>query len=154
MLEDVLGRLFTRESIDGHGTCPPYLYRWHLLKVGKWCSVYLHHFVGDDWSSDMHDHPKRFVSIGLKGEYLEETPGRAHRYKAPWIRSFPARWIHRIRARDCWTLVFVGPASREWGFWHFFQPNTHMFGYTSGWGWIPWEPYVHDKEMCEVVKTC
>jgi hypothetical protein len=58
----LLNKLFgPAEEINGH-RCPTYLYRWMLIKRQNW-SIYLHHFVGDDWSLDLHDHPKRFISI-------------------------------------------------------------------------------------------
>lgn len=135
--------LFRREEISGGGICDPYLIRWRLFRWGGF-AVYLHHFVGDDWSRDLHDHPKRFVSIGLRGSYLEETPLCVELFRAPWFRSFPATHQHRIRLNagtDCWTLVFVGRAVRQWGFWH-------------GGSWIPWRDYVGDLDLVAQVKTC
>ena len=95
--------------------------------------IYLHKFLASDWSRDLHDHPKRFVSIGLWGGYVEERLVRhpyhhlgdsrswrdRRQYKAPWIRTFPANHIHRVRVtpKGCWTLVLVGGTTREWGFW-------------------------------------
>jgi hypothetical protein len=136
----LLDRLFVREDIDGNGRCPTYLHRWTVFQPRRprWFwrgfGVYLHKFVGDDWSLDMHDHPKRFISIGLSGSYREETPTAdwfesdddvVERidtvYHAPWIRTFPAHHIHRIAlmgGRPCWTLVIVLRHVREWGFWH------------------------------------
>lgn len=115
------------EEINGANRCPTYLYRWHVLKT-RWFKMYLHHFVGDDWSLDLHDHPKRFISIGLKGSYIETTPYpdgfplcmHTTTYKAPWFRSFPAEHIHRLEvpSKSCWTLVIVLQATRDWGFWH------------------------------------
>src|SRR5256885_6406288 len=113
-----LNRVFQREEMDGDGRCPTYLVRWTLLKFWGGRSLYLHHFVGDDWALDLHDHPKRFVSIGLWGGYIEETPSpkliRAVSedvYRAPWIRTFPATHVHRLRmlapGAECWTLVAV-----------------------------------------------
>ena len=58
-IETLLNRAFGRpEEINGANRCPTYLYRWHLLKT-RWFKAYLHHFVGDDWSVDFDDHPKR-----------------------------------------------------------------------------------------------
>jgi hypothetical protein len=141
---------FRKEEINGDGACPTYLYRWTLLRLGP-IAVYLHHFVGDDWSRDLHDHPKRFITIGLKGKYREITPARApwdlpgayevHDFRAPWIRTFPAEHRHRILANDCWTLVIVGQKVREWGFWH------------DGTFW-PWRQYVNDRRMVTEVKSC
>lgn len=127
-------RLFSREEINGDGLCPTYLFRWTLLAT-PWFKIYLHRFVGDDWSRDLHDHPKRFISIGLRGCYAEESwigdGTRTRIFVAPWIRTFPAEHRHRLflLGRECWTLVIVGPAVRDWGFW---SPR----------GWIRWDHYV------------
>lgn len=124
----LLTRIFGQpEEINGRHRCPTYLYRWFLLKT-RWANVYLHHFVGDDWALDLHDHPKRFISIGLKGSYIEWIPdcsivglGESFRvYNAPWARTFPADHIHRLtmirsggsngapeKTHDCWTLAIT-----------------------------------------------
>jgi hypothetical protein len=138
----LIDRIFKLEEINGRNRCATYLYRWTLLAT-KGFSVYLHHFVGDDWSRDMHDHPKRFVSIGLWGRYLEETPSGERVYRAPWVRTFPAHHIHRIRMIDggtCWTLVIVLKVVREWGFWHVGR-------------WIPWREYVGGP-TADQMKNC
>lgn len=155
----LLDRLFGKaEEINGAERCPTYLYRWTILKWGK-RGIYLHHFVGDDWSRDLHDHPKRFISIGLKGGYVEWTPctrcyipcgfENQRVYNAPWIRTFPAEHIHRLTmfrthptgvVQDCWTLVLVGNATRQWGFWHLGE-------------FIPWRKYV-DSHTATRMKAC
>ena len=71
MIGRLLTKLFKREDFDRVGKI--YLVRWTLIKHKSW-SLYLHQFLGDDWALDLHDHPKRFVSVGLKGKYIEETP--------------------------------------------------------------------------------
>lgn len=147
-------RVFQYEEMDGDGRCATYLRRWTLLKLWGGRSVYLHHFVGDDWSLDLHDHPKRFISIGLRGRYIEETPGsvpgsvypqppRERLYVAPWIRTFPATHVHRIRlvnGQQCWTIVVVLRTTRPWGFWH-----QHR--------WVPWRTYVGSAVATER-KSC
>ncbi len=151
-------RMFQREEMDGDGRCPTYLIRWTLLKLWGGRSIYLHKFVGDDWSYDLHDHPKRFISLGLKGSYVEQTPApeadaiypysrnqyRERASSAPWIRTFPAAHVHRIRLRadrrPCWTLVIVLKTSRRWGFWN----SGH---------WIPWRDYVNSETATER-KSC
>lgn len=152
----LLDRIFHMEEINGAERCPTYLYRWTLLKF-RGRGVYLHHFVGDDWSLDLHDHPKRFISIGLRGCYRETTPipqvgpddegglrmQRDHIFQAPWFRSFPAEHIHRISMVDggeCWTLVIVLKAVRPWGFWHLGE-------------FIPWRKYV-GSETADKMKAC
>ena len=134
----LIDKLFRHESISGDGLCPTYLHRWTLLKLPG-ARVYLHKFVGDDWSKDPHDHPKDFISIGLRGRYWETSydtdKPRDTSWAAPWIRWFPARHTHRIELysdrKPCWTLCIVGWRKREWGF------------LLHGEQWIPWDRYVH-----------
>lgn len=148
----LLSRLFVLEEINGHHRCPTYLYRWILLST-PWFKAYLHRFVADDWSLDLHDHPKRFLSIGLRGSYVEHQPhGRARVYSAPWCRSFPAQHVHRLTlpAGDCWTLVVVFQTVRSWGFWHHAENAT-----GSGWRFIPWREYVApDNKLADERKAC
>ena len=136
----LLDLLFAHEVIDGHGR-RPYMHRWVLL---RWPSgaIYLHHFIGSDWSLDLHDHPKDFTSIGLKGRYAEifelpETGGQwsSKLYRAPWFRRFPAEHRHRLvleRGESAWTLVHVGEKRRDWGFYYVDE-------------FIPWEDYVYSE---------
>lgn len=132
-MRKLLNRLFGLEEINGDGRCPTYLFRWTLLRVGEF-AVYLHKFVGDDWSLDLHDHPRRFISIGLRGSYYEITPTEGRTWRAPWIRTFPAEHIHRLSGPTpqvpCWTIVVVLRKSRPWGFW-----NRGEF--------IPWRRYLN-----------
>lgn len=143
------------EQINGADRCETYLYRWILLST-RWFKAYLHHFVGNDWSRDLHDHPKRFISIGLRGSYVEYTPAKlndwsnengqiiiARTYRAPWIRSFPASHIHRLAAKNCWTIVIVLKTVREWGFWH--EGN-----------FIGWREYVNGKfsHIADKMRDC
>ena len=122
------------EVINGVGRCE-YLSRWILLSAFK-MHVYVHRFTGPDWSRVHHDHPRRFISIGLSGWYEDEQLiGRSsfvrRRFQAPWFRTFPAEYRHRIRALSvpCWTLVIVLRPSRKWGFWRDGE-------------WIFWKDYV------------
>ena len=162
MLQRLIDRVFAFEVIDG-GRCP-YLHRWRLASFGRKRFLYLHHFVGSDWSRDPHDHPKRFISIGLWGGYVEETPSLANiallmngqktddvfswpnrtEYLAPWIRSFPATHIHRLilpPGGTCWTLVFTGRETQAWGF------------YLPDGTWIEWMRYMRTGRP-DVAKDC
>jgi len=154
-----IDRWFRLEEISGNGRCPTYLYRWTLFQPswpkGLWrgFGIYVHKFVGDDWSFDLHDHPKRFISLGLKGRYLEYTPRVdaeflcVREYRAPWLRTFPAHHVHRITLHEdrvpCWTLVIVCRHTREWGFWH--------EGVL-----IHWKDYVRGsmKHLADKMKAC
>ncbi len=133
----LIDKLLSYEKIDGDGRCAIYLHRWTLAKT-RWFTAYLHHFVGSDWARDPHDHPKRFVSIGLWGEYDEEDHSNlqrpiVRRFKAPWLRSWPASYRHRISMTprgSAWTICIVGEPVREWGFWYKSQR------------WIKWDDYL------------
>jgi hypothetical protein len=138
----LIDRIFKLEEINGDSRCPTYLYRWTLLST-PWFKVYLHRFVADDWSKDLHDHPKRFITIGLWGRYLESTPAGCRFWRAPWFRSFPAEHQHRIailNGETCWTMAIVFKTVRKWGFW------------ADG-KWIHWREYV-DSERADKMKSC
>lgn len=129
----------SREVINGNGLVEHYLIRHTLLRVPGLCAVYWHNFTHDDWSIDLHDHPKSFISIGVRGGYIEQTwevlkSGHmlAHyqHFNAPWIRWFPPNHVHRLmmlpppsmrregeKPRPCWTIVIVGPIRQNWGYW-------------------------------------
>ena len=82
--------------------------------------VYLHHWLNDDWSVHHHDHSRAMWSIGLWGRYTEHLHnGAVTKWRAPWIRRFPATHRHYITLDTpmAWTLVFAGPIVRFSGFW-------------------------------------
>ena len=106
------------------GSDRAYLRRFTLARLGRGRRLYLHRYVGSDWSRDPHDHPKWFLSVGLRGGYVEGAlaPGGAvllRQFRAPWIRFFPAGHCHRLRvvpARGALTICLTGRDRREWGF--------------------------------------
>ena len=95
-------RIFRREDIAAGA-----LRRWTLFRLPGGRALCVHNFRCSDARS-MHDHPKRFVTIGLRGGYVEESldpspllwasaSGRPRRRcVAPWIRTFPARHVHGV----------------------------------------------------------
>jgi hypothetical protein len=106
-----LNRWFRVEEINGD-----HLRRWHLFAC-RFFKVYIHCFQDSD-GPELHDHPKRFISIGLRGWYVEQTEDGFREFSAPWFRTFPASHKHRIMIldRDVWTLVIVGPPQKPWNF--------------------------------------
>lgn len=109
----------------------PYMLRWNVFKVGKLPRVYLHRFMRSDDDRALHDHPWWFVSIILKGEYLEYTenapnPHPRHRFSVAYR---PLNWRHRVALvsrfnkdgsygpQPCWALFITGPIQVDWGFW-------------------------------------
>lgn len=137
---------FRREAITGTGG-EPYMVRWTLFRC-RWFGVKVHHFLRSDADPELHDHPCWFVSLILVGGYLEQFRVRRWRrspvdglvyfdetvthWQAPGRLLYrPADHAHRIvipPGRSAWTLVVVGPKSREWGFW---EPL----------GWVEWREF-------------
>lgn len=103
----------------------PYLHRWFLIPPNRRLNCYLHHFIGSDQPSVLHDHPWWFLSVCLHGGYLEISRNRTRRRRAGTIALRGAHHRHRIELlrdangaeRHCWTLLLTGPHLRQWGFW-------------------------------------
>lgn len=118
----------------------PYLVRYSLFSC-KWFAVKIHHILISDYDC-LHDHPWSFISLILKGSYIEETPGSCNRignnqreYKAGSLLFRPAKWKHRlVLTKPAWTLVVTFRKQRTWGFW-------------AKKGWVKWTHYNH-RESC------
>jgi hypothetical protein len=129
---DELHRKWEIRLAEDH-TCQTgvYLRRWRLET--PWFSIRLHHWFASDDDRSMHDHPWDFITIPLRGSYLDEHYTRrsgdpddveidvptAERVRVGRIYYRPsthAHWVHLDRGR-VWTLVLTGPKIRRWGFW-------------------------------------
>jgi hypothetical protein len=129
------------EEINLNERCPTYMYRFCLARF-LGCAIYMHFFVKDDPSLDYHDHPRRFVSLMLWGQYRERTLKGDRIYRAPYLRTFPAEHTHRIEMighEPCLTLVLVLRNQRDWGF------------YYRG-EWLHWLKYVYGPPADERTK--
>lgn len=93
------------------GDNPIYLRRWYLIPRNPLLNVYLHQFLRDDDDRALHDHPWWFVSLILRGGYIEvsEVPGGREStrcrtsvlsMRSPfWRRCIafrPATWRHSV----------------------------------------------------------
>jgi len=120
MILGLLERL-DRKRIILDANNEPYLTRYYLfLKDRKWFpfNIFLHKFHRSD-PDDLHDHPWPFITFILKGGYWEHTPTGKHWRSAGTIRMASSDQLHRIELDpniDVWTLFFVGPRLKEWGF--------------------------------------
>lgn len=109
-------------------------------KVGK---VLWHRFLPNASDKDQHDHPRSFLTIMLRGSYLDislakvEEREHSHRLgvvydevRAPAVRFRPATHAHitKVGPKGATTLVIMGPLRREWGFWRDKK-------------WWPWRDY-------------
>jgi hypothetical protein len=110
-----------------------YITRLHLIKT-PWFAVCLHWINKPDPEPYLHDHPVSFLSVILRGGYIEYRLTNGRRYRRV------NRWFNFIRATpyDCHTIIEVlpgtltlalmGPKTREWGF------HTHG-------NWTHWKDY-------------
>lgn len=105
------------EILDHANNTDVYLRRWYLIHT-PWFGVYLHNILRPDGDRDMHDHPWPFISIILKGGYVEETVEGYKGWGVASVHKMPATGAHRIRwiDRNTWSLILVGKRCRQWGF--------------------------------------
>ena len=125
----------------------PYLTRWWLSPSTEKRyherkhrpALLLHHIWRPDCDRAPHDHPWWFVSLVLKGWYLENRYNadgyfthqvRRRRFSIGFRRSTDLHDIREV-SPNLWTLVLVGPKCREWGF----MTND---------GWVHWKDYIAD----------
>jgi hypothetical protein len=115
---------FRRQEYRVDGELDPRMVKWTLVST-PWFSIFFHKFNGPDWTLDPHDHPTDFLSIGLKGSYVEtvyDNQGNElyeRMWRAPWLRTFPATHIHRtssVGPRGAYTVCIVSRWKQNWGF--------------------------------------
>lgn len=136
--KSLLDRILGRSDISINGDV--YMHRWRLIHT-KWFGVRIHHILRSDSDREYHDHPFTFLSLILKGGYLEHRPGCKgecssllglvdldfhHKLIEPcaWaaLGSLVFRHaedLHRLElpeGKTAWTLVIRGPVRRQWGF--------------------------------------
>ena len=95
----------------------PYLHRWTLLCFGF--SVRLHHWLRSDDDRFFHDHSSDFVSVVLRGHYVNCTPHGEFPVRAisAWRSRAEDRHYLRIPEGGAWTILFCGRPHHKWGFW-------------------------------------
>lgn len=145
----------------------PYLRRWYLIPRNPFINVYLHHFLSSDDDRALHDHPWWFVSLILRGGYIEMGESAEGKMTALcrtavtdirspfWRRCIafrPATHRHRVvlahsvvlatteeREQPCWTLIVTGRRSREWGFWC--KRRDQFLQRRAGDRFVPWQNF-------------
>lgn len=114
---------------------PTYLIRYSIFNC-PWFSIKIHKIMLSD-DDCMHDHPWSFLSIILKGGYVEHTPAGSKLFGAGSILWRPNPWIHKLEIwQPAITLVITFKKVRVWGF------------HTPS-GWLPWFNYIREGRRCE-----
>lgn len=144
------GRLFSGKPhfVIG-GIEAPYMLRWFLIPRNPLLNVYLHKFLRDDDDRAMHDHPWHFISIMVKGRYVERRPNSILVRHSPSIAVRRATDRHCVtlfkdeqgQCIPCWTIVITGPKIREWGFWCLK-------------GFVVWTDFVSKSDEGNIGKGC
>jgi hypothetical protein len=123
VIESLLRRVFLHSDITHRGDL--YLRRFFIgPKVRGW-QLMLHKICRPDADRVPHDHPWGFISICLRGGYVEsvlqhDNTTNPETLVAGQVRLRAAEHTHRIDrilGDAAWTLVLAGPTRRKWGFW-------------------------------------
>lgn len=136
-LIDALMRFAKRRPYEHlkHADGSLYMGRWWVVPRSKWTFGYglrIHHIATPDFDRHLHDHPFSFVSLVLKGWYIEARPVERDpcfvgdrelcyltQRKKGSIAYRPCWARHRICAMSqggVWTLVLTSPRKMWWGF--------------------------------------
>ena len=94
----------------GRPECP-YAERW-VLNLHLF-SVRLHHFRRSDDARAFHDHPWFFVTLVLRGSYIDRSPSGDDLLRPGSIRFRPALHRHTIVTDGVWTLTITLIISRS-----------------------------------------
>ena len=116
-----------------------YMGRYSLFET-RWLSARVHHLVSADYDRHMHDHPWSFVSLLLRGSYIERRPVNVDPFwnedgtEPSWfsVRNAGSLAFRRATDRhlisnvmpDTWSLFVYGPVRQWWGF---FTPRGKVF---------------------------
>lgn len=122
-----------------------YITRLHVLKT-PWFAVCLHWINNPDPEPYLHDHPVSFLSIILRGCYIERvnsTPRYRARKWFNWIRASRSakHTIIAVPNSGALTLCFMGPKTQEWGFHDVALVDGELVP-TPG-AWTYWKDYHH-----------
>lgn len=124
----------------------PYLDRLFLIKT-PWFSVCLN-WINEADVGDPHDHTSAFLSLLLKGWYVEhrltywsgvliDRVRRVQFFNYMRGSHLDAHQILSVSPRGCLTLCLMGPKVREWGY----HVRITGDGPEGGDGWIHWSEY-------------
>lgn len=125
-----------------------YLRRYFIWRC-SWFNIFLHYIPMPDTDRDPHDHPWSFLSVRLRGGYLEDVYQNrnvrtTHYNDAPSVGWRKAETVHKIThvKPGTWTLIITGPARREWGFLRLDEEGKDK--------WVFWREYLNCWDKVEM----
>src|SRR5579862_4025944 len=93
LLNKLLNKLLYKEI--GWKELGEVFYRYTVIKT-RWFNVYLHKLDAPSWHPVCHDHPWSFITVLLKGGYLERCDSGEFHRKPGTILYRPAEFKHNI----------------------------------------------------------
>jgi hypothetical protein len=120
-----------------------YLFRLRILDT-PWFGIYLHDIFEPDGDRDPHNHPWSFISIVLRGRYVEKVYPDPSGERDTWVAKRHVRFsVHRMDANSAHRIIFAAPRlktliirGKRTGGWGFFTRDS---------GYIPWQEYGLDR---------
>lgn len=125
-IESLLRRVLPHKEI-GWQEIGEVFFRYNLVKT-KWFNLYLHQLDAPQWHPvGCHDHPWWFVTLLLKGGYLERQSIKVYNRKvgSKLTRRYPGQILYRRAEHShdvitpygrSWSLVLTGRKIHQWGF--------------------------------------
>lgn len=119
---------------------PPSRIRWRLLHT-PWFGIYVHKWLQPDPRPTLHDHPWPFLSLILRGGYVEKTIHGIREVKwANWTSKHKFHTVTKLMRIPTWSLMFVGKTGPTWG-------------YLDSHTWIPFDKHPHSDEFSAALKA-
>lgn len=121
----------TLGQLLGKKECP-YIKRW-VIDFGFF-SIRLHHWLSSDDQRYLHDHPWWYISLVVKGSYIDRSDKGDTKRNPGSISYYPATHKHTVSVSSggCWTILITGREVRDWGFWvkgKFKKRNRYFYDY-------------------------
>ena len=137
LIEKIISKRLIKEIVSKIGN--RHFRRWSIVSTPLF-NIYVHCIERSDEDPDPHDHPWNFISVILKGAYLESVK-TLHGDCNIFLRKRGNIFFHSLnRAHKItilngpvWTLVFTGKRKEdEWG-------------YHTEYGWVDNKSYRLEK---------
>lgn len=122
--------------------------RWRIIET-RWFNIYIHYIAKSDEDKHLHSHPWNFISIPLKGGYVQRVirpvenfaedkdANLMREHKEVCLPFHPMKmfWgdFHKIRLiKPTWSLVFTGTRNKfGWGYWDTKRGIIHFDDYRK-----------------------